>query len=163
MHVRSARSDDLRLLPAVEAAADTVFVPWGITDLPPPAGPDELATARKVLVAGDPPAGFLRLEEIDGRAHVEQLSVHPDHMRRGLGGALLQAALGWAADSGFAETTLVTYADIPWNAPFYRKHGFVPLPQLSTGLIALRDKEITLGLDEHGTRVVFYRTVTGRV
>ncbi len=163
MHVRSARADDLGLLPAVEAAADTVFVPWGITDLPAPAGPHELATAHEVLVAGDPPVGFLRLEEIDGRAHVDQLSVHPDHMRRGIGGALLRAALRWAAGNGFAETTLVTYADIPWNEPFYRKHGFVPLSQLSAGLIALREKEITLGLDEHGTRVVLYRTVTGRV
>ena len=160
---RPARPDEWALLPEVEAAADIVFAPLGITDLPPPAGAEELAAARHVLVAGDPPVGFLRLEEIDGRAHVEQLSVHPRHMRRGIGSGLLRAALRWAARSGFQEASLVTFADVPWNGPFYRRHGFVELSQLSPGLVALREREVTLGLDAHGPRVVLYRSVTGRV
>ena len=43
----------------------------------------------------------------------------------GLGRALLMAAMSEAAERGGTRMTLVTYADVPWNAPFYRTCGFV--------------------------------------
>jgi GNAT superfamily N-acetyltransferase len=123
--IRPVRPDELTLLPGLEAAADTLFEPLGIGPLPGPGTPEEFARALVVLVAGDPPVGLCRIDGIDTRAHLEQLSVHPDHAGRGTGRALLRAACDWATSHDFDEITLATYRDVPWNGPFYRSEGFV--------------------------------------
>ena len=56
--VRRADAADLAQLPAVEAAADELFVPLGITDLPAPGTPQQWAHAWRVLVVGQPVGGF---------------------------------------------------------------------------------------------------------
>ena len=115
-----ARGDELARLPPIEAAADTMFLSLGIGPLPGPASVDDLAAALVVLVDADGPTGFARIDELAGGAHLEQLSVHPDHGRRGTGRALLRAACDWAAGNGYAELTLATYRDVPWNGAVLR-------------------------------------------
>ncbi|GAA4751984.1 GNAT family N-acetyltransferase [Modestobacter marinus] len=157
--VRDADDADLAELPGVEAAADGLFVPLGITDLPPPATAAERARAWRVLVAGRPVAGFAVLELVDGAVHLEQLSVHPAHGRRGIGAALLAATVEAARQHGADRVTLLTYADVPWNAPYYARHGWEVTPELTPGLRALRSREVELGLDRHGPRVAMVRLV----
>jgi len=123
--IRPVRPDELALLPALELAADTMFEPLGIGPLPGPGTVEEFAAALVVLVAGEPPVGLCRIDGIGDGAHLEQLSVHPDHGRHGTGRALLRAGCAWAAARGYPELTLATYRDIPWNAPFYASEGFV--------------------------------------
>jgi GNAT superfamily N-acetyltransferase len=125
--IRVARDDELALLPALEAASDTLFDAIDIGPLPPPGAPSDLARALVVLVAGAPPQGFARLDALAGGAHLEQLSVHPDCVRRGVGRALVRAAVTWAAAHGYEELTLATYRDVAWNGPFYASEGFVEL------------------------------------
>ncbi len=128
--IRTVRPEELALLPAIEAAADTVFEPLGIGPLPGPGAVEDFAAALVVLVAGDPPVGLCRIDALPGvggataGAHLEQLSVHPDHARHGLGRALLRAGCAWAAAHGYPELTLATYRDVPWNGPFYASEGF---------------------------------------
>ena len=123
--VRPARPDELARLPELESAADTLFEPIGIGPLPRPGTPEEFARALMVLVAGDPPVGLCRIDGIDGKAHLEQLSVHPDHARRGVGRALLRAGCDWVQAHGYDDITLAAYRDVPWNGPFYASEGFV--------------------------------------
>ena len=123
--IRPARRDELALLAPIESAADTMFLSLGIGPLPGPGSVDDLAAALVVLVDADGPTGFARIEELAGGAHLEQLSVHPDHGRQGTGRALLRAACDWVAGHGYAELTLATYRDVPWNGPFYASEGFV--------------------------------------
>ncbi len=129
--IRPARPGELALLPAIEAAADTMFEPLGIGPLPGPGTVEEFAAALVVLVAGDPPLGLCRIDAVtrlsDGRAgaHLEQLSVLPAHAGRGIGRALLRAGCDWATAQGYDDITLATYRDIPWNGPFYASEGFV--------------------------------------
>lgn len=123
--IRPVRHDELALLPALEAAADTLFEPLGIGPLPGPSTPEQFGAALVVLVAGEPPAGLCRIDDVDGGAHLEQLSVHPAHARHGLGRMLLRAGVEWAASRDYDELTLCTYRDIPWNGPFYASEGFV--------------------------------------
>jgi GNAT superfamily N-acetyltransferase len=124
--IRPARPDELALLPALEAAADTMFEPLGIGPLPGPGTVGAFAAALVVLVHGDPPVGLCRIDGIAGGAHLEQLSVHPDRGRRGIGRALLRAGCDWARAAGHDELTLATYRDaVPWNGPFYASEGFV--------------------------------------
>jgi GNAT superfamily N-acetyltransferase len=123
--IRPARRDELALLPPLEAAADTIFSRLAIGPLPAPGSAEDLAAALVVLVAGDPPQGFASIGSLAGGVHLEQLSVHPDHGRRGIGRALLRAAIDWATAHRHDELTLATYRDVPWNAPFYASEGFV--------------------------------------
>lgn len=156
--IRAALPQDLTQLARIEAAADSVFATVGIGPLPPPCDdPAGLAPARALLVAGRPPYGFARVDEVDGAAHLEQLSVHPDHARRGAGRALLLATVDWAAANGYSSVTLCTFADVAWNAPFYARHGFAECVDLGPGLQALRATERRLGLDDLGRRVVMRR------
>ncbi|WP_412542501.1 GNAT family N-acetyltransferase [Longispora sp. K20-0274] len=151
--IRRARPDEWEMLAAVAAAADTLFDTVGIRPLPPSAGAPAFAAAHAVLACGDPPVGFAMLEVVDGSAFLDQLSVHPDHTRQGLGAALLEAACAWAAAEGFAAITLTTFADVPWNGPFYTRHGFAPVTgELPAGLRRIRDREIAIGLDAFGPR-----------
>ena len=157
--VRRAGAEDLRRLPAVEAAADELFVPLGITDLPAPATAEERAGSWRVLVVGEPVQGFAVLELLDGAVHLEQLSVHPAHGRQGIGGALLAAGVEAAREHGADRVTLLTYADVPWNAPFYARHGW-QVVEPTPALQALRRREVALGLDRHGARVAMVRRVS---
>ena len=157
--VRDAGDDDLAQLPEVEVAADALFVPLGITDLPAPATAEERARSRRALVVGRPVQGFAVLELLDGAVHLEQLSVHPAHGRRGIGGALLAAGVDAAREHGADRVTLLTYADVPWNAPFYARHGW-QLAEPTPALQALRRREVELGLDRHGERVAMVRRVS---
>jgi GNAT superfamily N-acetyltransferase len=123
--IRTARPGELDRLPELERASDTLFLSLEIGPLPPPDTVETLRAARVVLVAGDPPLGFVRVDDVDGEAHLEQLAVRPDHGRQGIGRALVQAACRWAAQAGYGEITLATYRDVPWNGPFYASAGFV--------------------------------------
>ncbi len=155
-----ARPDELAWLPGVEAAADALFDDLGIGPLPGPGTEEELAAALVVLVAGEPPVGFCRLDRVGPPApgaHLEQLSVRPDLGRQGLGRALLRAACAWAAAHGFAELTLATYRDVPWNGPFYASEGFVEDGGVDDWLVAhgLPPEEPVMG--RGGTRVLMRR------
>lgn len=158
--IRPARPDEFGRLVDIEAVADELFATAGIGPLPH-SNPDALGAALHLIVIGDPAYGFARIDEVDGTAHLEQLSVHPDHARAGAGTALLEAACDWAAGKGYATITLSTFADVPWNAPFYARHGFEPMNDLGPGLRGLRATEKGIGLDRLGTRVVMCR-VLGR-
>jgi len=156
--IRVATDHELDDLAEIERRADTLFTVSGIGPLPDPEAAHEwVSDARLVLVAGRPPVGFARIDEVDGHAHLEQLSVLPGHMRRGVGSLLLDAACEWATEHGYRAMTLCTFGDVEWNAPFYARRGFVPLAQLTPGLKELRDWERDIGLDEVGRRVVMRR------
>jgi 4-diphosphocytidyl-2-C-methyl-D-erythritol kinase len=73
------------------------------------------------------PVGFVWLDTDAGGdvIGIADFAVLPDCGRRGVGAALLEHACEWAREAGFHRMDLGTLADVPWNAPFYRKHGFV--------------------------------------
>lgn len=155
--VRLAEAQDLPLLAEIDDRADMLFRVAGI-DLPViPFPEDAMHDARAVFVSGRPPVAFVRVDEVDGLAHIEALAVIPGRMRRGLGSALLEAACGWARSSGYRAITLITFADVAWNAPFYTARGFVEVEQLTPEIVELRDWEIAMGLDEQGRRIVMRR------
>jgi GNAT superfamily N-acetyltransferase len=119
---------DLTRLAEVSRAADELYAAHGI-ELPPDEPATELLDARHVLVADAPhPIGFAIINELDELAHLGQLAVHPVHNRHGVGSALLTAVCAWAQENGYPAITLTTFAEVPWNAPWYTARGFVRYP-----------------------------------
>ncbi|MCL8024758.1 GNAT family N-acetyltransferase [Nocardioides bruguierae] len=171
--IRPARPSDLRRLAHVEdSGAEPFLALWG-EDCPPalvgasPSGFDRDAAPGTLLVAdaGSPPRGrsivgfahVLHLEGDDGypRAHLEQLSVLlPAWGRQGIGSALVRAALTESRRDGFNELTLSTYAEVPWNGPFYARLGFAEVPEerLPAWLRRITEHERSLHLEDVGHR-----------
>jgi GNAT superfamily N-acetyltransferase len=125
--IRSARVADLSVLQEIERAALNVFVDWGRPEIgaSDPWTLEELrrhqqqARAWVAVNADDRPVAYLLAAIVDGNAHIEQVSVHPSHARRGLGKALIEQAVAWARQRGLGAVTLTTFTDVPWNAPYY--------------------------------------------
>lgn len=97
--------------------------------------------------------GFAHVIEADGIAHLEQVSVLPEAGRRGYGRLLVEAAMRESRSRGYSELTLRTYADLPWNAPFYLSLGFEESPPRGRFLQGLVLSERAEGLERYGRRV----------
>jgi GNAT superfamily N-acetyltransferase len=154
--IHAARPGDVWLLPAIERAAAQAFRAVGIDgpflDEVKPVEAHLAAQAEgRLLVAESEdglPIGFALIEPVDGAPHLEELDVHPHHARRGIGAALVRACVAWARARGAGSLTLSTFRDVPWNAPFYARHGFQPLVagELGPGLRRIVARERAEGI-----------------
>ena len=166
--IAAARSGDLPLLAAVELAAARLFSGRHVPErvLAETTSQEELEDAQRrghlwVALAEDIPVGFAHVKVFEpGVAHLDELDVHPDHGRRGLGKRLVTAVCEWAASAGYQSVTLATFRDVPWNMPFYARLGFevVPSEELTPALLAVVRDEARRGLDP--TRRVMMRRLS---
>ncbi|MEU0898678.1 GNAT family N-acetyltransferase [Streptomyces massasporeus] len=160
MRIRLATRAELPALQDVERAAGAPFRELGMPEIADDEPPvldvlERYRRAGRCWVAVDEgdeedlPAAYLLAEPVDGALHIEQVSVHPCAARRGLGRALLTHAADRAREEGLTALTLTTFTDVPWNAPYYARLGFRPLPEadLTPGLRAIRATEAEHGLD----------------
>lgn len=157
--IRPATADDAEALQSVETHADALLIAALGAPRWPAAGDGaaRLSAPGFVLVIAEPedpsPVGFVHVLDADGHAHLEQLSVLPSSARRGYGRRLVAAAMEEARSRGYSRMSLRTYAEIPWNAPFYASCGFlesIPETPFQRGLL---DTESRLELDRYGRRV----------
>ncbi|GLZ45184.1 GCN5 family N-acetyltransferase [Actinomycetospora sp. NBRC 106375] len=156
MTIRPARPDELEVLRAIEVAAGALFRDVGLGTVADEAPPSAVVLRGAldrgglwVLEVDGRPLAYLMDDVVDGEAHLEQVSVHPDGARRGLGARLVEHLVDRARAAGFAAVTLTTYRDVPWNGPYYERLGFRPLAddELGPGLRAVRAAETARGLD----------------
>lgn len=130
--VRLAEASDLGSLEAVEAAAGAIFRTVGMDAIADgeTADPAELSQAQEanrlwVAVTGTGSVvGFLMASILDGVGHLDEVSIHPDVAGRRIGAMLIGEFLAWGRDNGFARLTLTTFAEVPWNRPYYECFGF---------------------------------------
>lgn len=154
--IRPAAATDLHLLPAIDGAACAQFRALGmgfVADDPPSTvaelEPSLHAGRLWVATVGGRIVGYAIADVIDGSAHLEQVSVDPDWAGRRLGAALIDEVARWSVTRGDRWLTLTTYVEVPWNAPYYRRLGFAPVPDAQIGpeLRAVRAREAAHGLD----------------
>jgi GNAT superfamily N-acetyltransferase len=154
--VRPARPRELPALCTVEARASELFAEVGLAFVSEE-GPTELGDLEEACAEGrlfvvdeqGAPIGFALLDTVDGQAYLAEISVLPEHGRRGLGARLLDFVCAWAASRGYEAITLTTFREVAWNGPFYRKHGFEPVSEADVGpeMCAIRARERSRGLD----------------
>jgi ribosomal protein S18 acetylase RimI-like enzyme len=157
MLIRLAGAADLPALQDIERAAGQAFRAVGmpeIADDDPPSlaeltGYQQTGRAWVTAAPDGHLVAYLLAGPVDGNLHIEQVSVHPDLGRRGLGRSLLEHAAGQAVSAGLPALTLTTFTEVPWNAPYYERCGFRRLPEaeLTPGLREIRRREAAHGLD----------------
>jgi GNAT superfamily N-acetyltransferase len=158
--IRAATSHDAPVLQEIELLAGERFRAVGMPEIADdePLSLETLAAYSRAgrswvaLGGAGTPVGYLVADVVDGAAHVEQVSVRPDHQGAGLGRALIDEVRAWALASGMTAVTLSTFREVPWNAPLYEHLGFRVLAdhELGPELRALRDAETAHGLDPAG-------------
>jgi GNAT superfamily N-acetyltransferase len=135
--MRHAGTDDLPRLQDIEVAAGEAFRMIGMEAVADDAPPslDALATYQldgRAWVAtdsADQPIAYILVQIADRDAHIDQITVHPKHARRGIGRELIDEAASWATARDLEGMTLRTFRDVPWNAPYYLRLGFVSVPE----------------------------------
>lgn len=163
VQIRVARPEEAARLREIERRAGERFRSVGLDDIADDepdsvedlVGYANLGRCWVAIGADDRPVGYLLVDDLDGNAHVEQVSVDPEHQEMGLGRRLIEQARTWARETGRSAVTLTTFADVPWNAPLYAHLGFVVLSDSEIGpeLRARRQEEAERGLDKLMSRV----------
>jgi GNAT superfamily N-acetyltransferase len=135
--IRACRPEDAPVLREIEWIAGQRFRDVGMDDVADhePTSVDRLVRyaiagrAWAAVTERDEVVGYVLVDEIDGNAHVEQISVRPDHQGAGVGRALLDRVGTWARDGGRPAITLTTFATVAWNGPLYRHLGFAEVAE----------------------------------
>ncbi len=169
--IELAAEHHIRAIPAIEQAAAAIF---SEIDLPPEVR--FLVTDEETLLEAQREkrlwaalqdktklVGFALARVMGDYAHLEEMDVHPEHGRRGIGSQLLDAVIGWAEAVSLPGITLITFRHLPWNAPFYERNGFVRLDAESTnGLLQdLIREEAEAGLEPRNRVAMYYDIETG--
>ncbi|MGV6871630.1 GNAT family N-acetyltransferase [Pseudochelatococcus sp. B33] len=155
--IRTGRLDELDRLAELEIDAARALIEAGA--IPPE---DLSATPRPIMeqcvadgllfVAADEddaPLGFVAAAERDGALHIGEIDVWRHRQGRGIGRALMLAAVAEARRRGLAAAMLTTDRHAPFNRPFYGSLGFCEAggASLPPALAAVLRSEIERGLD----------------
>jgi predicted N-acetyltransferase YhbS len=157
--LRVARPEDASTLREIERRAGERFRRVNdIADHEPPSAKTLVgyADAGRCWVAfddDDKPIGYVLVDDVDGNAHIEQVSVEPEHQGMGVGRSLIDQVRTWAKGTGRPAVTLTTFADV--HAPLYAHLGFsvVQDDEIGPDLRTLRRQEAERGLDDLMPRV----------
>ena len=156
MTIRRTRDADIRQLPAVERSAARSFatipeLSWIVDD-------DVLDEAqhRRFAAGGwswvadiaGAPVGFICAELVEHEVHVWEVAVAEPYQQQGIGSRLMARIEAAARDTGARALTLTTFADVPWNGPFYASLGYevIDPEACSSRLRRILELEIRAGM-----------------
>ena len=135
---RLATLDDIPRIAPIELAAGAAFrdIGMGAVADDDPIAENELAQAvaeGRLWIASDfgTIRAYLLAIFLPECVHIEQLTVHPDAARRGIGAMLIESVCSDARVIASGVLTLITFRDVPWNAPYYRRICFADLAEES--------------------------------
>ena len=168
--IRQARSEDIEYLPEIERSAARLFTnyleelqfPEELLDRSVPIPKLQQAQQENLLwVASDReniPVGFAYVEKLGEGWHLEELDVRPAYQNQGIGSALVKMVCDRAKEMSISAITLITFREIPWNAPFYKKLGFdaIAFSECSSELQALAIAENQQGLRQDKRVIMRY-------
>jgi GNAT superfamily N-acetyltransferase/predicted DNA-binding protein (MmcQ/YjbR family) len=143
--LRRARAEEIDIVMDIDDAASTAFKAIGLWDELPRSESFRQNERRRRLAAaeagrlwlacladeGDTPVGFAACHSVDGAPYLDQVSVRPQFMGRGLGRLLVAHCIAWSRSGG--ALWLTTYNHVPWNRPYYETFGFEVVPDAKCG------------------------------
>ncbi|WP_439851671.1 GNAT family N-acetyltransferase [Pseudomonas syringae] len=112
----------------------------------PPLSADRFEACR-VVVAVDRSRheviGFAASRLLDGLLYLDNISVDPCASGNGIGTALLSSVVVYARDIPVQGVSLTTFREPLWNGPWFRTHGFGPMPDahIGEGLRSVMDRQ----------------------
>jgi len=129
--IRPVTAQEIGRLPAIERDAATRFRTVGL-DAIADADPSDENFIRSVRTAGEvlgveldgALVGFALAGRLDDALHIYEVSVASAHGGHGLGSRLIEALGEAALRRSIGALSLSTFADVPWNGPFYARRGF---------------------------------------
>jgi len=156
MRIRPTLDQDIQWLPGVERSAAQAFAAWPALAWLAQGDVMDCEAHRAFVDAG----GSWVVEDLDGcilgfacarleaqALHLHEVSVRLEAQGQGVGRKLLLQVADAARQVGARELTLTTFADVPWNAPFYARLGFEVIDE---GLLDARLQQILAGERAHG-------------
>lgn len=160
---RAVAADEPDVL-RVERAAHAVLLGHGVdlTALQLPDGFEESTSWTLGFVAevGGRVVGMARASALEpDLLCLDQVSVEPEHARRGIGRQLLTAVAAMARELGYVALTGTTFRDVAFNAPFYATLGCVEDTDPHPALRRRRALEQQIGLDRLGPRLAMRLTL----
>jgi GNAT superfamily N-acetyltransferase len=137
MMIRPAEPEDLQRMQDIEVAAGQLFHAIGMDSVAdaPPMTEEELAAYQRVgrawtaTESSGVAIAYILVDVLGAWAHIEQVTVHPEHSHRGIGSTLMAHVERWAAGTKLRGLSLTTFTGVPWNAPYYERLGFRQLPE----------------------------------
>lgn len=153
---RLARARDIEALGALEQRADQRFASVGHPELADgavmPREAAERAIERSQIVVahrGGQLAGFAYVGTAGDEPCLGQIAVDPAFGQRGIGTALLRIVKTRMHMQGARTLVLSTQRDVPWNQPWYARHGFVEVAesQWTEAMRAITWAQTEAGLD----------------
>lgn len=134
IRVTGLQEAQLPALVAMEQACTAMYHEIGVdaAEVPARTLSDIIALTRqhdvRVAEADEEVAGYLAWrDEAPGVAYVEELSVHPEHQRRGIATRLIAELEERARELGMEQIVLRSWERASWAQAFYKKAGFAPL------------------------------------
>lgn len=120
------------------------------SSIPPQVARQAISEGRLwVAELGSRVVGWIYVSRLGGEYCVGQVSVALAHGRQGIGTALLRWAHADARARGEPSVVLATQLDVPWNGPWYARHGYevIPPDAWSPALQAQARQQAEGGLD----------------
>lgn len=154
--IRYADASEVDELSAIEVDADQRYAR---SSHPEMAGGDHIpidalaraVAGRQIVVAveDDVILGWLLLTKCGDELCIGQISVRRAAGGKGVGTQLLTTAIDSVKRAGRPSIVLNTQADVPWNQPWYERHGFVVVPreQWTPDMHTIAEEQQRDGLD----------------
>ncbi|CAM3960227.1 GNAT family N-acetyltransferase [Paracidovorax anthurii] len=147
--LRLSNMDDIERLSLISARARgrySAVPPLAHIAYAPPLSADRFKACRvEVAVDGASQAvvGFAAMRPLDGLLYLDNISVEPGASGRGIGKVLLSSVMEHATALEAPAVTLTTFKVPIWNGPWFRKHGFRPMPsdRIGAGLRAVMERQ----------------------
>ncbi len=151
--IRPGQAADIFRLQEIERDAATLFEGWPGIDTSAIASVIALSDHLRaidhnlsvVIECDGRIAGFAVGDRQGGDAYLRELDVARSYQQRGYGARLVRAFVQTARKNGARDVYLATFRTPPWNAPFYRKLGFVDVDRADyhPWMKAMEDEQAT--------------------
>lgn len=136
IRIRLASADEIHKVAPVELAAAEAYRTIGMDVI----ADDEPISESKLLQAVKEQRLWFAVEYgvlkayllgdfLPQSLHIDQVTVHPDASRRGLGALMIESVSADPRSKERGLITLTSFANVPWNAPYYERIGFTDIAE----------------------------------